>query len=88
MIVWAILVVARDFFTFKRLSGTHSSTLIWCEFSGNLVDSVGVAANFHRMVRIADSTGIPYDAHESKTSKEIEEQLNLRRLATSQHTPG
>ena len=53
-----------------------------------MVDAAGVAANFHRMVRIADSIGIPYDAHESKTSKEIEEQLNLRSFVTSQHTPG
>lgn len=52
-----------------------------------MIDAAGVAANFHRMVRIADSIGIPYDAAESRTSKEIEEQLNLRSFATSQHTP-
>ena len=55
---------------------------------GVMVDAAGVAANFHRMVRIADSIGIPYDAAESRTSKEIEEALNLRSFATSQHTHG
>lgn len=52
-----------------------------------MVDAAGVAANFHRMVRIADSIGIPYDAYESKTSKDIEQQLNLRSFVSSQHTP-
>ena len=36
-----------------------------------MVDAAGVAANFERMVRIADATGIPLDARMAALSQEV-----------------
>ncbi len=51
-----------------------------------LVDAAGVAANFQRMVRIADSIGIPYDDTTSDMSREVREDLDLNSFASAQHT--
>ena len=53
-----------------------------------VVDTAGVAANFQRMVRIADSIGIPYDNRESAMSQEIQQTLNLDSFASAQHALG
>ena len=53
-----------------------------------LVDAAGVAANFQRMVRIADSIGIPYDNATSQMSQDIEKELGLSSFASAQHTYG
>ncbi len=53
-----------------------------------LVDAAGVAANFQRMVRIADSIGIPYDDTTSELGQQVREDLNLTAFATAQHTEG
>ena len=50
-----------------------------------LVDAAGVAANFQRMVRIADSIGIPYDQAESEMSQSITAELELARFPSAQH---
>ena len=52
-----------------------------------VVDAAAVAGNFQRMVRIADSTGIPVDAHMEALSGSIQEDLDLRRFPSAQHTP-
>ena len=52
-----------------------------------LVDAAGVAANFQRMVRIADSTGIPLDDLSAAISHKVVKQLDLTRFATSRNTP-
>lgn len=44
---------------------------------GVLVDAAGVAANFQRMVRIADSTGIPVDNLDNPLSQQIRADLGL-----------
>ena len=46
-----------------------------------LVDAAGVASNFERMVRIADATGIPLDAHMAALSQEVRDALHLERFA-------
>lgn len=46
-----------------------------------MVDAAGVASNFERMVRIADSTGIPLDERLASMSKEVREELRLDRFA-------
>ena len=46
-----------------------------------LVDAAGVAANFQRMVRIADSMGIPIDDMESDLGRSVREELDLDRFA-------
>ncbi len=53
-----------------------------------LVDAAGVAANFQRMVRIADATGIPVDNMSSDLSAEIRSRLSLDQFASARNTPG
>lgn len=48
-----------------------------------LVDAAGVAANFQRMVRIADSIGIPVDDMESELGDQIRQELQLQRFASA-----
>lgn len=45
-----------------------------------MVDAAGVAANFERMVRIADSTGIDLDDRMARASKDVREELELERF--------
>lgn len=52
-----------------------------------LVDAAGVAANFQRMVRIADATGIPLDERNAALSYDIAKELDLKRFASAQNTP-
>ena len=52
-----------------------------------LVDAAGVAANFQRMVRIADSTGIPVDTLSGALSRDAREELKLDRFQSAQNTP-
>jgi hypothetical protein len=42
-----------------------------------LVDAAGVAANFQRMVRIADAIGIPVDDVNDQNRKQVWEELGL-----------
>ena len=51
-----------------------------------LVDAAGVAANFQRMVRIADSIGIPFDYMDSTSVREIQQELSLERFASARHS--
>lgn len=51
-----------------------------------LVDAAGVAANFQRMVRIADSMGIPVDDMETDLGKAVRAELNLTRFASAENT--
>ncbi len=53
-----------------------------------LVDAAGVAANFQRMVRIADSMGIPIDDTESDLGKSVRSELDLGRFTSAQNTFG
>ena len=52
-----------------------------------LVDTAGVAANFQRMVRIADSVGIPLDDRNVAISAGVREELNLQRFHSAKNTP-
>ncbi len=52
-----------------------------------LVDTAGVAANFQRMVRIADSIGIPLDDRNVALSAGVREELDLQRFASAKNTP-
>lgn len=61
-----------------------------------LIDAVGpegfletatVAANFQRMVRIADSTGIPQDTPVLALAGDLIEDLGLRDFASANNTP-
>ena len=52
-----------------------------------MVDAAAVAANFQRMVRIADSIGIPIDEKNVEAGAEIRQELELGRFASAQNTP-
>ena len=45
-----------------------------------VVDAAAVAANFQRMVRIADSTGIPLDSPQRTFSESVWDELKLDRM--------
>ena len=51
-----------------------------------LVDAAGVAANFQRMVRIADAAGIPIDERNMTRSAGIRAELDLQRFGTASNT--
>jgi hypothetical protein len=53
-----------------------------------LVDAAAVAGNFQRMVRIADSTGIPLDARGIEAYAEVIDSLDLGRFPSAHNTPG
>ena len=52
-----------------------------------VVDAAAVAANFQRMVRIADSTGIPLDTRSAALSLGVRKELDLGRFASADNTP-
>ena len=52
-----------------------------------LVDASGIVANFQRMVRIADGTGIPLDEGMREESRELSGVLGLGRFASAANTP-
>ena len=52
-----------------------------------MVDAAAVAANFQRMVRIADSMGIPIDDKNVEAGAGIRQELKLSRFASAQNTP-
>ena len=52
-----------------------------------LVDAAAVVANFERMVRIADATGIPLDAPLSILAGELGKELGLLRYGSAANTP-
>ncbi len=52
-----------------------------------LVDAAAVASNFERMVRIADSTGIPLDDVVYEKTVDVREELHLGRFGSAANTP-
>ena len=51
-----------------------------------LVDAAGVAANFQRMVRIADAAGIPIDERNIVLTSDIRAELDLERFGSASNT--
>ena len=52
-----------------------------------LVDAAAVVGNFQRMVRIADSTGIPLDAPLALATEDLRSELGLDRFGSAANTP-
>jgi hypothetical protein len=48
-----------------------------------MVDAAGVIGNFQRMVRIADSTGIPVDGFMAEANADVRETLGLNNLPSA-----
>jgi hypothetical protein len=55
--------------------------------SAQLVDSVAVASNFERMVRIADATGIPLDDPVEIMTAGVRAELGIDRFTAAANTP-
>ncbi len=52
-----------------------------------MVDAAGVIANFQRMVRIADGTGIPLDKPVALLSDDIRDDLGINEYGSADNTP-
>ena len=55
--------------------------------SAGLVDAAAVIGNFERMVRIADSTGIPTDAPVTALIEDVRGDLGIDRYRSAANTP-
>jgi hypothetical protein len=53
----------------------------------SFVAAAAVASNFQRMVRIADSTGIPLDSGLNEMSASIREEIGIDQFGSSANTP-
>ena len=53
----------------------------------SFVSAAAVASNFQRMVRIADSTGIPLDGGLNELSASIREEIGIDSFGSSANTP-
>jgi len=51
-----------------------------------VVEAAAVAANFQRMVRIADSIGIPVDNMTTELGQGVRSELGLEKFASAQNT--
>jgi len=51
-----------------------------------LADAAGVAANFQRMVRIADAIGIPVDDMAGEFGQQVRRELGIARFASAGHS--
>lgn len=52
-----------------------------------MIDAVGVISNFQRMVRIADTTGIPTDGPMHATSTDLRAQLGINNYTSAANSP-
>jgi len=52
-----------------------------------VVDAAAVIANFQRMTRIADATGIPLDREANLVSAPLQERLGIDRFGSAANTP-
>ncbi|REJ73391.1 MAG: hypothetical protein DWQ30_23650 [Acidobacteria bacterium] len=73
LLAFAEAVVARD----ERAIEEARERLIAAAGPRATVDAAGVIANFHRMTRIADGTGIPLDERMLKASAPEREALGI-----------
>lgn len=55
--------------------------------SAAMVDAAAVIANFQRMVRIADSTGIPLDEPVLMMTQSLRQDLGINQYSASAHSP-
>lgn len=53
-----------------------------------MIDAAGIIANFQRMVRIADGTGIPLDEPVVMMTQDLRSNLGLNEYGSADNTPG
>ena len=83
LVGFADALLARDESELLRLREALVATL----GEGGLRETASIAANFQRMVRIADATGIPQEAPVMMLGDDLIEELDLRRFGTAENTP-
>lgn len=66
--------------------GAARDSLQACAGDTVLVEAAGVAANFQRMVRIADSMGIPVDNMETELGIQVREELGIHRYRSGENS--
>ena len=84
MVAFAEAVVARDEDRIAELRAQLRREMGDDAF----VDVSGVVANFHRMVRIADGTGIPLDERMMAMTGDIRQDLRLNAFGSARNTIG
>lgn len=52
-----------------------------------MIDSACIIANFQRMVRIADGTGIPLDTPVALVTTDLREKLGINEFGSAENTP-
>jgi len=83
LVGFADALLARDGSELVRLREAIAAAL----GPGGLRETASVAANFQRMVRIADATGIPQQVPLLMLGGDVIEELDLRRFASADNTP-
>ena len=73
LLAFAEAVMSRD----SSILATTRNALEQASSASIVIEAAGVAANFQRMVRIADATGIPVDDMTSELGATIREELGL-----------
>ena len=66
--------------------GRHRQALLDAAGPAVLVDAAGVAANFQRMVRIADAIGIPVDDMTNELGREVRRELGIERFPSARNS--
>ena len=79
---FAEAIVSRDVRSLK----TSRKNLLDIAGPKVVVEAAAVAANFQRMVRIADSIGIPIDEISSEAGNKVREELDLAKFVSARHT--
>ncbi|MCH1555351.1 MAG: hypothetical protein L7T26_03890 [Pseudomonadales bacterium] len=83
----ALLAFAEAFMSGdQHLLASARHSLLEASSPELVVEAAGVAANFQRMVRIADATGIPVDDMSAPGGIAIREALGLAAFASAQHS--
>jgi hypothetical protein len=83
LVGFADALLARDEAELARLREAIVAAL----GRGGLRETASIAANFQRMVRIADATGIPQEVPVLMLGGDLIDELDLRRFATAGSTP-
>ena len=53
----------------------------------SMIDAAGIVANFQRMVRIADATGIPLDPQMAALTADLRDELGINGYSAARLTP-
>jgi len=82
LLAFAEAVMSRD----SSILTMARDTLEQASSAGIVIEAAGVAANFQRMVRIADSIGIPVDNMETELGQQIRKELGISSFASAKNT--